>query len=131
MLIKNPAEPVNGLAGQAAQSADRAIRSTQRAASEVIDSVANAAQEIREDAVTPLLNRAADRAGALANRSVHAVREGSRQARARAQKASATTAAYVREEPVKSMLLAAATGAALLALFSLLTRSRVRLSQKP
>ena len=91
-----------------------------------MDSVAQAAQEIREDAVTPLLNRAADRAGALANRSANAVREGSRQARARARQVSASTVTYVRDEPVKSLLLAAATGAALLALFNLLTRARSR-----
>ena len=126
MLTRKSSEPVISLAGQAAQSVDQAIRSTQRAASEAMDSVAQAAQEIREDAVTPLLNRAADRAGALANRSVNAVREGSRQARARARQASASTVTYVRDEPVKSMLLAAATGAALLALFNLLTRARSR-----
>ena len=91
-----------------------------------MESVAQAVQEIREDAVTPLLNRAADRAGALAARSANAVREGSRQARATARQASASTVAYVRDEPVKSMLMAAATGAALLALFNLLTRSRDR-----
>lgn len=126
MITKNPSEPVISLSAQAAQSVDHAIRSTQRAANGAMDSVAQAAQEIREDAVTPLLNRAADRAGALANRSVYAVREGSRQARARARQASASTVAYVRDEPVKSMLLAAASGAALLAVINLLTRSRNR-----
>ncbi|MDH5255074.1 MAG: hypothetical protein OEW72_04075 [Gammaproteobacteria bacterium] len=101
MLIKKSSEPVVSLAGQAAQ-------------------------EIRDNAVTPLLNRAADRAGALVSRSAKAVREGSRQARASARQASVSTATYVRDEPVKSMLLAAATGAALLALVNLLARSRDR-----
>lgn len=53
------------------------------------------ARDFREDAVAPLLNRAADR-----------------------------TVTYVREDPVKSLLLAASLGAALLALFTLLARSR-------
>lgn len=126
MLTRKAPEPVISLAGQAAQSADQALRSTQRAASDAMDSVAQAAQEIRDDAITPLLNRAADKAGALAMRSAKAVRDGSRQARATARQASERTVTYVRDEPVKSMLIAAATGAALLALFNLLTRSRAR-----
>jgi ElaB/YqjD/DUF883 family membrane-anchored ribosome-binding protein len=126
MLTRKSPESVNGLSDQAGHSVDQAIRSAERAASDTMDSIAQAAQEIRDDAVTPLLNRAADRAGALANRSAKAVREGSRQARARARQASDSTVAYVRDEPVKSVLLAAATGAALLALFNLLARSRNR-----
>jgi hypothetical protein len=126
MLIKKSPEPVISLAGQAAQSADQAIRSSQRAASEVRDSVAQAAHEIHDDAVTPLLNRATESAGALAARSAQAFRDGSRQAGATARRASAATLGYVRDEPVKAMLLAAATGAALLALFSTLARSRAR-----
>lgn len=124
MLTRKSPEPVISLASQAAESADQAIRSTQRAASATMDSVSQAAQEIREDAITPLLNRAAEKAGALATRSVDAVREGSRQARATASRVSASTATYVRDEPVKAMLIAAASGAALLAVVNLLTRSR-------
>lgn len=126
MLTRKASEPVITLAGQAAESADQAIRSTQRTASDAIDSVSQAVHEIRDDALTPLLNRAADRAGALAKRSADAVRESSRQARARARQASVSTATYVRDEPVKALLMAAATGAALLAVFNLLTRSRDR-----
>lgn len=126
MLTKKSPEPIISLASQAAQSADQVVRSTQRAASEAMDSVAQAAQEIRQDAVTPLLNRAAAQASALASRSADSLRERSRQARDTARRASETTVTYVRDEPVKAMLMAAATGAALLAVFNLLTRSRAR-----
>lgn len=129
MLTRKSPEPVISLAGQAAQSAEAAINSGQRAASETIDSVAQAAQEIRQDAIAPLLDRAADRVNALASHGADAVRKGSRQARATARQASDTTVAYVKDEPVKAMLLAAATGAGLLALFNLFNRSRNRPTQ--
>jgi len=96
MLTTNSSDPLGSLAGQAAQSANAAMKSTQRAAGEAMDSVAQA------------------------------VRDGSRQARATAQRASDTGVTYVRAEPVKAVLMAVATGAALLAVFSLLTRSRDR-----
>ena len=44
--------------------------------------------------------------------------------REKAQMASEQTVAYVKDEPVKSMLIAAATGALLMGLVSLLGRSR-------
>ena len=129
MFTRKSSEPVVSLAGQTAQSADAAINSAQRAANETIDSVAKAAHDIRQDAIDPLLNRAADRVNEMASRSADALRKGSRQARATAQRASDTTVAYVKDEPVKAMLMAAASGAALLALFNLLTRSRNRPAQ--
>lgn len=124
MFTRKSSEPVVSLAGQGAQSADTAINSAQRAANETIDSVAKAAHDIRQDAIDPVLNRAADRVNEMASRSADAVRKGARQARATAQQASDTTVAYVKDESVKAMLIAAATGAALLSLFNLFTRSR-------
>jgi ElaB/YqjD/DUF883 family membrane-anchored ribosome-binding protein len=126
MLTRKSSEPVISLAGQTAQSADVAVKSTQRAASEALESLVQAAHEIRDDAVAPLLNRAAEQASAFATRGVDAVRQGSQQVRARAQQASLSTVNYVKGEPVKAMLIAAATGAALLAIVRLLTRPRDR-----
>jgi ElaB/YqjD/DUF883 family membrane-anchored ribosome-binding protein len=44
--------------------------------------------------------------------------------RDQAMRAGTNTTHYIRAEPVKSVLMAAATGAALMALVSLLNRSR-------
>lgn len=41
-----------------------------------------------------------------------------------AARATDSTVSYIKDEPVKAMLIAAATGAALAALMSLLSRSR-------
>nr|MDP2190402.1 hypothetical protein [Rhodoferax sp.] len=61
-----------------------------------------------------------------AQRGVDSVRETSQQLRDKAQQASATTVNYVKHEPVKAILIAAATGAALMALISLISHSRGR-----
>lgn len=123
MITSTPLQPSNSLADQTAQSADRAIKSTQRLANETLDSLAGAVQDMRQEA-TPILNRASEQASALAHRGVDAVLKRSQELRDRALIASDSTVAYIKDEPVKSMLIAAATGAALMALVALLSRSR-------
>jgi ElaB/YqjD/DUF883 family membrane-anchored ribosome-binding protein len=76
--------------------------------------------------LTPMITRAAEQATAVAQRGVDAVREGSQQVRNKAQHASESTVNYIKDEPIKSVLIAAATGAALMALVSLASRSRDR-----
>jgi len=117
MMIDQVTESHNNLADQAALSADQAIRSTQRAANQALDGLAGSVQDLRQQAA-PLLDRATEQAGVLARRGADAVREGSRHVRDQALRASDGTLHYVREEPVKSMLIAAAIGAALMALLS-------------
>lgn len=78
------------------------------------------------DVAAPLLDSASEQAGDLAQRVVEAVREGSEQLQNKAARASDSTAKYIRKEPVKSLLIAAAAGATLMALVSLMLRSRNR-----
>ena len=80
-------------------------------------------QEVRDQAA-PVLNRVAEKAETLARRGLDAVKDGSQQIREKAVRASDSTVGYIRDEPVKAILIAAATGAALMALISLMTRSR-------
>ncbi|MBX3606457.1 MAG: hypothetical protein KF788_14355 [Piscinibacter sp.] len=87
-------------------------------AEESLDAVADTAQAVREHAA-PVLVRAAEQAGALLDRGAEAVRGGTQQLREKAQHASERTVDYVRAEPVKSVLVAAAAGAALMALVQL------------
>ena len=116
------AEQTNNLADQAAISADSAIKSTQRVTNEALDSLAGSVQDLRQQAA-PLLERASTQASALARRSVDTVRDTAQQLRERALRASDSTVNYIKDEPVKAMLIAAATGAGLMALLSLMTRS--------
>ena len=110
---------------QASHSAHDAINSTQQAAGGVVDSAANSLQDLREKAA-PVLDRATERVTSMAHRGIDSVRETSHQLRVKAEHASDTTVGYIREEPMKSVLIAAATGAALMALVSLVARSRDR-----
>jgi ElaB/YqjD/DUF883 family membrane-anchored ribosome-binding protein len=91
------------LSNQAVQSAEVALEHTQHAASSVLDSAAHA------------LDQGVERA-----------REASHQLRESAQQLSQGTANAIRHDPVKSVLIAAATGAALMALVTLLTRPHSR-----
>ena len=91
------------LAEQAIQNTSNALDSTQRAASQAVDSMGR------------VLDQGAER-----------MREASHQMSDTAKRASEGTANYIRHDPVKSVLIAAATGAALMALVSLLTRPHNR-----
>jgi len=111
----------SNLADQAAQNADSALKSTQRMANEALESLSDKVHEVRDQAV-PVLNRVAAKAEELARRSADAMRDRSADIRDRATRASDATIGYIKDEPVKAILIAAATGAVLMALLSLLNR---------
>ena len=123
MFSNRPTAAANKLADQAAQSADHAIKTTQRAANGALDSLADSVEGLRHDAA-PMLNRVSEQAHALAQSGIDAVRDGTHRLRERAQHASDSTTQYIRDEPVKAMLIAAATGATLMALVGLMRHSR-------
>lgn len=118
-----PSKSATDMADQAARTADSAIKSTQRMANESLDQLSDKIHELRDTAV-PAINRLASEAESLARRGIDSVRERTAQLRERAAQVSDNTVGYIKDEPVKSMLIAAATGAALMALISLMSRSR-------
>ena len=93
-MTNNVIDTSHNLINQAAQSADTALRSTQRVANQNIEGVS------------------------------HSLQAANKQLRQGAYQISDRTADYIRNEPVKSVLIAAAAGASLVALASLLGRSR-------
>lgn len=111
------------LVEKASQSADQAIQASQHAANEALKSLTTAMQDLRHQA-TPMLERASEQVSSFTRHGVDSVRETSHQLRLKAERASESTVGYIRHEPVKSVLIAAATGAALMALVSLVARSR-------
>jgi ElaB/YqjD/DUF883 family membrane-anchored ribosome-binding protein len=125
MFAKQKPEPSSSIADQMSQSADDAIRSTQRLANETVDGLAHTMQDMRTQAA-PLLSRASEQVSTLAQRGVDSVRETSQHLREKTRDAADGTVQYVKDEPVKAMLIAAATGAALMALVSLISRSSHR-----
>lgn len=123
MQAKTTLEPHSNLVDQAAQSADNAIKSTQQVTNQALETLAGSVQDARKQ-VSPLLNRASEQASALAQRGLEAVRSGTQQVRQTALQATDTTAGYIKNDPIKAVLIAAATGVALMALVSLISRSR-------
>jgi ElaB/YqjD/DUF883 family membrane-anchored ribosome-binding protein len=121
-LLASP-DKSNHLIEQASHAADQAIRATQQAATGAVDGAAGSLQDLRHQGV-PMLERASDQASAMAHRGIDSLRETSHQLRLKAEHASDSAVGYIKEEPVKAMLIAAATGAALMALISLFTAHR-------
>ncbi len=117
------AQQSQDMADTAAGTAQGAIRSTQRAADEALDRLSDKVEGVRSQAA-PLLNKVTSQAEAAARRGMEAVRDTSQQLRERAQQASDMTVSYVKDEPIKAMLIAAATGALLMGLISMMSRSR-------
>jgi ElaB/YqjD/DUF883 family membrane-anchored ribosome-binding protein len=123
MSFLSTPEKTNNSLEQASRGADQAIRATQQAVNGAVDGAANSLQDLRNQTV-PMLERAGDQASAMAHRGIDSLRETSHQLRLKAEHASESAVGYIKEEPVKAMLIAAATGAALMALISLFTAHR-------
>ncbi len=90
-------------------------------ANHALDEIADRVQAVRGEAA-PALNRIATDADKLTRRSVNAVRQSSEHLRGQATRAGVTMVRYINDEPVKAVLIAAATGAALMALRNLTSR---------
>ncbi|MDB6101649.1 MAG: hypothetical protein JWO52_1648 [Gammaproteobacteria bacterium] len=73
----------------------------------------------------------ANDAGTLAERGADAVRARVRQARDNAQRASRSASKYIKNGPIKSLVIAAAVGAALMAVVSLVVRQRDGSIERP
>lgn len=122
-MSSNPQATAHNVVDSAADSAHSAIRATQDAANHTLDRLSDRVETIR-GRTSPLIDRLSSQAEAAARRSVEAVRDTSQQIRERALLAQDATVGYIKDEPMKSMLIAAAAGATLMGLFALLTRSR-------
>ena len=88
---------IGNVVERASQSADTAIAATQRAADKVLSGVSDKMHSLRDQA-SPVINKLAapfDSVGA-----------------------------YTQQAPLKSLLISAAVGAAVMALFSLMSRTR-------
>lgn len=121
-MFGNKPTPSPATLGDAAtRSIDQALSATRQAANGALDGVGDAVHQLRDDTV-PVIDRISDQAQALARHGLDTVREQSLHLQARARRTSDDTLHYIRDEPVKAVLIAAATGAVLMALAGLLMR---------
>jgi ElaB/YqjD/DUF883 family membrane-anchored ribosome-binding protein len=120
---RSPQQQAQDMGDNAADAAQGAIRSTQRTTDQALGRLSDTVDDMRSKA-GPMLNKVTSQAEAAARRGMEAVRDTSQQLRERAVQAQDMTVAYVKDEPIKAMLIAAATGAVLMGLISMLGRSR-------
>jgi len=111
------------IADQAAAKADRALSATKRAANGALDSLQHGVDALQDQA-PGALSRAAAQVDELTQRGVERARQAAADVRLQAERAGDRTVGYIRDEPVKSMLIAAAAGAAITALIAALSRGR-------
>ncbi len=106
-------------ASTVAEGAHDAAARTSRIANDTFDHLSSAVETAR-NATVPALERLGSGAESLARRSAETARIKSQQLREQAHRSSEQAVGYIRQEPFKSVLLAAAVGA----LFGLLLSSR-------
>lgn len=125
MISSKPFSAESSLTDKIADSAERALSSAQTTANATLDGLAGNVQEMRNYAA-PIVARAEGQARDLLHSGQEAMRNASHQVTDVVRHARDGTVSYVKEEPVKAMLIAAATGAALMALVSMVSHSRGR-----
>lgn len=122
MILKKPLEQLNGAAEKAMHAVEDGMHATQVAASEAVHDTSHRMRELASQ-VQPMMEHAGQEISDVAHQGVEAVRGASRYVQHAAAEASDRTVAYIRKEPIKSVLIAAAAGAVLASLARMLANS--------
>jgi ElaB/YqjD/DUF883 family membrane-anchored ribosome-binding protein len=122
-LAQAASETADQVAGQLASKAHGAVNTTRQRANGALDSIDSGVDEMR-DAAPSAFSRAAAQMEALTRRGVDRARDASNQVRDQAHRASDRAVGYIQHEPVKSVLIALAAGAAVAMLAGWFARSR-------
>lgn len=116
-------ENVNKLADRAARKADQALETTKRVAGDALDSLQDGVHSLRDD-LPSALTRTAHQVEDLARRGIERAKQTSANVRDQVSRGGDATRAYIQDEPMKSVVIAAAAGAALALVVSWLGRRR-------
>lgn len=119
METQAPANSVENFAQRAANKAEQGIESTRQTANQALDKASELSQT-----VPSLLSQFSDQIQEAARRGIEQAKCLSRDTKDKVNAAGERAVTYVKDEPVKSILIAAATGAAAAALIGWLARSR-------
>lgn len=92
------------------QSADKAVSSTRHYANEALDKAETKVRDLR-GSVDPVVDMLATRAQKLARQSMDMAAEAKDRAQQSLSRAADVTTRYVAEQPLRSVLIAAAVGA--------------------
>lgn len=107
----NP-QAVGQLADRSANKAQQVLDSTQRMANDAIESASDSVSKLRERAPAAI-SRAAAQVEELTSRAMERARDVGTDIRDQANRAGDRTVSYIRDEPIKSVLICVAAGAAL------------------
>lgn len=110
-------------ADKAADKVQSSIRDAQQTANEAGEKLSNKVETVRSQAA-PSIRKFADQTRAVVRQGMEAANTATKQVRDTAMHASDSLVAFTKENPIKTILAAAASGALLLALFNALARSR-------
>ena len=98
------------------------IGTAQHGLGQAASSPAGKVDQLRDEA-TPALEKASAKAQEVAQKGMDALADASQQLRDRALEASDAAVTYAKDEPMKALLIAAAAGALLMGLLSMMVRS--------
>jgi ElaB/YqjD/DUF883 family membrane-anchored ribosome-binding protein len=108
-----------------ADHTSQAARDAKRVGNQALDRLACSAADWRDEAA-PVVDRLSDRASQAARQGADWVRDNSGRVRQQVAKVSDRTVGYVRDEPVRTVLMAAAAGAVIYAFVRLLSSRNER-----
>lgn len=117
-VVEAVANGAEQLADRALNGAQHTVEHTRRVTDDALDALSGGLDELRSQRRDPLA-AVVDDVAHLARRGIEKARDTGSELRFRAEQAGERTAARIQEQPVKSVLIAAAAGAALAGLFSL------------
>lgn len=121
--MNNHAITVNELADRAATQAETAIDATRAVANDALDTLKSGVESARGQA-PGFLTRAGGKVEAFSRQTRDQAHDLGLRAKEGAERAHEATRAYIRDEPIKSVLIAAAAGAAVAGLLTWLSTSR-------
>ncbi|WP_374567415.1 hypothetical protein [Ideonella sp.] len=122
-LAQSASETADQVAEQLATKAHDAVTATRRRANGALDSIDSSVDDMRDTAPSAF-SRAAAQMEALTRRGMDRARDASNQVRDQAHRAGDRAVGYIQHEPVKSVLIAVAAGAAVAMLAGWFARSR-------
>jgi ElaB/YqjD/DUF883 family membrane-anchored ribosome-binding protein len=127
--MKNPLSrthddlPADHLSDQLLNGAERAVGNTRALAHDTLDRAEDKVRSLRGN-IDPLVDKLASQAQKLARQSMDMASEASERAQRSLHRYTDATTRYVANEPVKSVLIAAAVGAAVALLVTTLRDRR-------
>jgi ElaB/YqjD/DUF883 family membrane-anchored ribosome-binding protein len=121
--LHTAAGAVGQMANRAADQADLAIHKTQRATNDALDALSERVDQMQQR-VPAALSRGAAKVETLARRGLNVAHDTTAKVREQMHRTSDNTVHYIQDQPVKSVLIAAAAGAGLALVLGWLTRHR-------